>query len=77
MWGSPESMGWWFLFGGFWMVVFWGIIIAVLFGAFRRLFNGSESRRPLEGTPLEIAKRRLASGEIIREEYDELLEVLR
>jgi putative membrane protein len=61
-------MGWWMLFGGIWMLFFWGAIIWLIIWGVLRLgggHTGSES-------PLEIAKRRYARGEITREQYEEL-----
>jgi putative membrane protein len=63
-------MGWWMVFGMIWMVVFWGAIIALAIWAVSRLGEGE--RRDHADTPLEIARRRYARGEITREEFEEL-----
>ena len=30
MWCFHEGMGWWWVFGGMWMLVFWAIMIGLL-----------------------------------------------
>jgi putative membrane protein len=60
-------MGWWMLFGTIWFVVFWGAIIYFIVSAPARM-----SGRTTEETPLEIARRRYARGEISKEEFDQL-----
>ncbi len=73
MWAANEGMGWWMVFGG----VFWMLLIVALIYAFSGAFDGG----PRDGaasreTPLEIAKRRLAAGEISHDEYERLRETL-
>ena len=69
MWGVHDGMGWWMLFGSVWFVVFWGLIILALVSLFNRTgkpdSSGGES-------PLEIAKRRYAQGEISREQFEQI-----
>lgn len=69
-----EGMGWWMLFGGFWMVLFWGGIIALIIWGVKKL---TERRGPGSGSieresPLDIAKNRYAKGEISKEEFERL-----
>jgi putative membrane protein len=68
MWGSM----------GGWMVLWWvaGIVVLILLV---RLFVGSMGGFPSRGdeTPEQILKRRYATGEIEREEYQRRLEDLR
>jgi len=70
MWGEHEGMGWWMLLGSVWFVFFWGLVI----WAFVQLFGGRErgADREAGATPLEIARRRYASGEISREKFEEI-----
>ncbi len=65
-----DGMGWWMVFGGIWMVVFWGGLIALVVWGVKKLTerNGSSSKRD----PLDIAKERYAKGEISEEEYQRL-----
>lgn len=71
MWGMHAGWGWWMAFGWLWFVLFWGGIIWLIVWAVNRL----SGRRPEEGpqrresTPLEIARERLAKGEISEEEF--------
>lgn len=61
MWGGGH--GWW---GGFGMILFWGLIIAVAVFAFRALTNNwrGETR-----DSMEILKERYARGEIDEDEF--------
>lgn len=65
MWGS----GMWL--GGLAMLVFWGALIV---GAVVvvRLIGGGLPRRDIRTSPLDILKRRYASGEITREQYEQM-----
>lgn len=74
MWGAHEGMGWWMLFGG----VFWVLFIVSLVYLFTSTLDRSPGTPGTHSdTPLEIAKRRLAAGEISHEEFDQLREKLR
>jgi putative membrane protein len=68
-----EGMGWWMMFGGIWMLVFWGLIIALVVWGLRKLTerrdSGATTGRP---HPLDIAKERYAKGEISKEEFDQI-----
>ena len=68
MWHSDDGMGWWMLFVAivfalFWVSMFWLVLRA-----------GWRSDRPgrAEDSPLEIARRRYARGEISKEQFEEL-----
>ncbi len=71
MWGWHDGMGWWIVI---WMVVFWGVIVALAVWGIKELtehgrseFGTSEKR-----DPLDIAKQRYARGEICREEFEHI-----
>lgn len=69
--GYGHGMG---IFGGLFMLLFWGLIIVGLVLLVRLLWNHV---RPVGGSgvgeaPLDILKRRYAKGEITREEYDRI-----
>lgn len=70
MWDMPTGMGWWMAFGGLWMVVFWGGLIALIVWGITKLAgrDGSASKRD----PLDVAKERYARGEITREEFEQI-----
>ncbi|MCI0440388.1 MAG: SHOCT domain-containing protein [Chloroflexi bacterium] len=74
MWGFHDGMGWWMVFGGIWMLAFWALIIGLVVWGVSRITGGSARTR--DDAPLEIAKKRLAGGEISREEYEELKKAL-
>ena len=70
MWYMHEGMGWWMVFGGVWMVIFWGGLIALTVWGITKLNrrNGSSSKHD----PLDIAKERYARGEISKKEFEQL-----
>ncbi len=70
MWGYDGNWGWGMLFGGMWMLLFWAGVILLVVWAINRLTH-HPGTGPAE-TPLEIAKRRLAAGEITPEQFQEI-----
>jgi putative membrane protein len=62
------------IFGGIWMVLFWGFIIALFVWGIRTLAKRDEpSSKRIERTdPLDVAKTRYAKGEISREEFEQI-----
>ncbi len=76
MWGFHEGMGWWWVFGAMWMLVFWAIIIGLVVWGVKQFTGGSAESRTSGDTPLEIAQKRLARGEITREDFEELRQAL-
>jgi putative membrane protein len=71
MWNGFEGMGWgWVGLGLLHMVFFWGLVIFVLVALVKWLSGGSEAPGP--GSAMEILKRRYASGDIGREEYERM-----
>jgi putative membrane protein len=65
-------MGWWWVFGGMWMLVFWAIMIGLVVWGVKQFTVGGKASRTSGDTPLEIAQKRLARGEITREEFDQI-----
>jgi len=65
-----EGWGWWMVFGGIWMVVFWGSIIALIVWGIGKLTE--RGSHPDKQTPLEIAKERYARGEITKEQFEQI-----
>jgi putative membrane protein len=67
-WG-PGWMGW---FGSVMHLLFWGLVVFVLFLLARRLWSSSQSSSEVmkNESPMDILKRRYASGEIDREEFE-------
>ena len=79
--GWGRAMGW----GGGWLGMLVGLvvlgatvalIVAAVVWALRRARGGTTST-DTAGLPLEIARRRLASGEISVEEYEQIRQALR
>jgi putative membrane protein len=68
-WGSGW-MGW---FGSVMYLLFWGLVVFVLFLLARRLWSSSQSSSEVmrNEAPMDILKRRYASGEIDREEFEQ------
>ncbi len=70
MHGYGFDMAW----GGWWMVLFWLGVIALIVWGVRMLTNGSpNSGRHSAETARDIIERRYARGEISREEFLDLL----
>lgn len=57
-------------FHGFWMLIFWAVIIYIIISLFNKTNNDDKK------SALEILKERLAKGEISIEEFDELKDKL-
>ncbi len=71
MWWNMHGWwgGWWGVFGFLWMLLFWGGIILLTVWGINRL---SRNRIGKDETPLEIAQRRYARGEITRDEFESI-----
>ena len=63
-----------FMFGGWWMIIVWIIVIGlVLWGIIALVrYTGSARRTAQKDDPVDIAKERYARGEITREEYERI-----
>src|SRR5262249_21679960 len=66
MWDSAEGMGWWMLMGSVWFIVFWGIVIWPVARVTSR-----EAKNASPGA-IDIARQRYASGEITKEQFDDI-----
>ncbi len=63
-------------FGGFGITIFWTLLVALFLAAIifivMKMLNGnSGSRNSGIGTPMDILRRRYASGEINRDEFEQ------
>jgi putative membrane protein len=65
-------MGWWMVFGGILMLLFWGGVIALIVWGIRSLTGRKDAGGGEKQSPLEIAKERYARGEISKEQYDQI-----
>ena len=70
MWYMHEGMGWGIVFGGIWMIFFWGGLIALIVWGITKLTG--QGRTIQKHDPLDTAKERYAKGEISREEFERL-----
>ena len=77
MWFYHDDVGWgWMLFGSLWMVAFWGTVIGLVVWGIRQATSSRTERPPINETPLEIAQKRLARGEITPDQFEELKRAL-
>ena len=69
MWHGMEGMGWgWVGLGLLHMVVFWGFVILAFAGLLRWLGGG----KPDQPRALDILKARYASGDLTRDQFEQL-----
>lgn len=62
--------GWGMLFGGVWMFLFWGGLIALIVWGITRLTRRDELTT--KHAPLEVVKERYARGEINKEQFEQI-----
>jgi len=60
----------WFGFGGLWMFLFWGALIAFIVWAIIKLTKQDNSVSKINH--IDIAKERYAKGEISKEEFEQI-----
>ena len=72
MWYWHQGMGWWMVFGGIWMLLFWGAIIGLVIWGISTLTGRRGSGVGAPRTPLDIAKERYAKGELSKEEFEQI-----
>ena len=65
-----EGWGWWMAFGGLWMLLFWGGLVALIVWGITSLTRRNDSTPKHD--PLDMAKERYAKGQISREEYEQM-----
>ena len=70
MWDMPLGMSWWWLFGGVWMLIFWGGLIALIIWGIAKLTGRGGSAT--KDDPLDVAKERYAKGDISKEEFKQI-----
>ena len=66
-----DDFGWMF-FGGFWMIVFWGAIIALIVWVIIKLSRRDDTTSSSKVSALDTAKERYAKGEITKAEFDQI-----
>ena len=73
MWHTNDGMGWWMVFMGVFWVLFWGSLIFLAIAAISRGGWGNRDHGHDDGSSaIEIARRRLARGEITPEQFQEI-----
>jgi putative membrane protein len=70
MWYMHDFGGWWMVFGGIFMVLFWGGIIALAVWGVNKLTKRGHSSEKEE--PIDIARERYARGHITRDEFERM-----
>ena len=65
-----DGFGWWMIFGGIFMIIFWGGLIALIVWAVTQLTRRSSPAGRQDA--LDIARERYARGEITREQFDQI-----
>ena len=75
MWHYYEGFGWWMVFPGVAMLLFWGGLLWLAANVFRG--PGGDRNRHSGDDARDIADRRLASGDIGEDEYERITEKLR
>lgn len=74
---SPGPWGWgWMAVGWIMMLVFWGLLIAGIVLLTRVLTTRNVLGQPSHDTAHEILRRRYASGEITKEQFEEMKRTL-
>ena len=68
-WGTHEGMGWWMLFDGLWMIVFWGVIVAVAVREIKMLSGRKVSGRREDDLP-KIARPARSGAGLSREQLN-------
>lgn len=72
MWHGMEGMGWgWLGLGMIHMLLFWALVILGIVALIRWLSGGPQPP-PGPDSPMDILRKRYASGEITREEYQRM-----
>ena len=74
MWYMHDGWGWWMVFGGIWMLLFWIAIIWLVVWGIKSIVGRRESKTGAteKRDPLEIAKERYAKGQISKEEFEQI-----
>ncbi len=73
-WGGDFGMG--FGGGGIFMVLFWGLIILGVVYLVKIILGGGSTEEKKNESAQEILEKRFARGEILKEEFENAMEVL-
>ena len=75
MWHTQDGMGWWMVFGGIFWLLFWGSIVYLFFRSV--VHRDGHHHHDDAGDPMQIARARLARGEITPQQFEEIARHLR
>jgi uncharacterized membrane protein len=67
-------MDWWMAIGIVWMFAFWGIIVGLVVWGVKQFSTNRGEGSYKNGTPIDIARKRLAAEDISKEHFEELEE---
>lgn len=70
MWDGTHDMGWWM---ALWMVlggVVWVVLAALLASIITGGWGRRDHRQPGQESPLDVARRRYAAGDLTTEEFE-------
>ena len=70
--GEHVRDGWWRLLALVMFIIFWGAVVGLAVWAFSRIVGSREAAK----SPMDIAKERLAKGEISAEEFERIKQQL-
>lgn len=70
MWRAHDGAGWWMMWGGALWLLFWVAVAYVVVNLVR--VRRDDHHVSSQSSPLDIAGQRYASGEITREEYQQM-----
>jgi uncharacterized membrane protein len=70
MWHANDGMGWWMVFVGIFWILFWASVVYLFVAAVVRPGRDGDGGGRIDA--IEIAKRRLARGEITPQEFQEI-----
>lgn len=73
MWHTNDGMGWWMVFAMVLWLLFWGSVVYLFFYA----VTHRDHRHDDTGDPLDVARHRLARGDITTAEFEEIARHLR
>jgi putative membrane protein len=71
-WGGGGQPGWFWYSGGHFMMIPLFIVLIVVVYLVARNYGGKRPLQATQETPLDIVRRRYASGEITKEQYESL-----
>ena len=76
MWMGSDGVGILMLIAGIWMTVFWGVIIALVVWGIAKISNSRPGSKDRLELPLQTAQRRLASGDMTLDEFNEIRQAI-